>query len=88
MAAAVQQVCARERMGEPLEGRYANYFELGFTAFEFILDFGQFDQETGAVVRHTRIITNPASAKVLLDMLRDLVSEYDAKLGSAGEPER
>jgi len=75
-------------MAEPLEGRYANYFELGFTAFEFILDFGQFDRETGGVVRHTRIITNPASAKVLLDMLGDVVREYEAKVGKAGEPER
>lgn len=66
-------------MGEPLEGRYANYFEIGFTAFEFILDFGQYDQQTGATVRHTRIITNPASAKVLLDMLLNIVREFESK---------
>jgi hypothetical protein len=26
---------------EPPEGRYANYFQIGHNAFEFIIDFGQ-----------------------------------------------
>ncbi len=27
--------------GDILEGRYANYFEIGHNAFEFVLDLGQ-----------------------------------------------
>ena len=75
-------------MGEPLEGRYANYFELGFTAFEFLFDFGQFDQDTESAIRHTRIIANPTSARVFLKMLADVVAEYEAKVGPIGEAQR
>ena len=76
------------RMGAPLEGRYANYFELGFTAFEFLLDFGQFDQGTESPMRHTRIITNPTAARVFLKMLADSVAEYEAKVGPIDEARR
>jgi hypothetical protein len=75
-------------MADPLEGRYANYFELGFTTFEFLLDFGQFDQDTGAAIRHTRIITHPESAKVFLKMLTDVVAEFESKVGPIGGRER
>ena len=75
------------RMGEPLEGRYANYFELGFTAFEVLLDFGQFDSESGDAIRHTRIITNPSSAKVLLKMLGEILAEFETTVGPVEAPE-
>lgn len=75
-------------MGEPLEGRYANYFEVGFTAFEVLLDFGQFDQDTGGAIRHTRIVTNPTSAKVFLKMLIGVLAEYEAKVGPIAGAER
>lgn len=74
-------------MGEHLEGRYANYFEIGFTALEFLFDFGQFDQDSGAAMRHTRIITNPASARTFLKMLTDVVSKYEASIGEIDEAE-
>jgi hypothetical protein len=75
-------------MGQPLEGRYANYFELGFSAIEFLLDFGQYDQDTGAAIRHTRIITHPESAKILLKMLRDVIAEFESKFGPIEEAGR
>jgi hypothetical protein len=75
-------------MGTPLEGRYANYFELGFTASEFLLDFGQFDQDTESAIRHTRIITNPTSARVFLKMLADVVAESEAQIGPVREAKR
>jgi hypothetical protein len=71
-------------MADPLDGRYANYFELGFTAHEFLIDFGQFDQDTGSAIRHTRIITHPVSAKVFLKMLSDVIAEYESKVGPIG----
>jgi len=75
-------------MGETLEGRYANYFELGFTVHEFLLDFGQFDEDSESAIRHTRIITNPTSAKVFLKMLAEVVAEYEAKVGPIRGAER
>jgi len=67
-----------------LEGRYANYFEVGFTAQEFLLDFGQFDEDRGSAIRHTRIITNPVSAKMFLKMLTEVVLEYESRGSEPG----
>ncbi len=52
------------------EGRYANYFEVGYNAFEFLLDFGQCFPESDNCGPHTRIITTPSYAKALLETLR------------------
>ncbi|HEY6391852.1 MAG TPA: DUF3467 domain-containing protein, partial [Bryobacteraceae bacterium] len=71
-------------MGEHLEGRYANYFEIGFRAQEFLLDFGQFDEDSGSAIRHTRIITNPVSAKTFLKMLTEVMKEYETSVGWIG----
>jgi hypothetical protein len=60
-----------------LEGKYANYFEVGRNAFEFILDFGQFYSEDQEANLHTRIVTSPAYAKALLDILRESLGEHD-----------
>ncbi len=52
----------------PSEGRYANYFRVGYNAFEFLFDFGQLHPEnqypeSQPAKIHTRIITNPIYAK-------------------------
>jgi hypothetical protein len=66
---------------QPIEGRSANHFDLAFTEFEFLLDFGQaYDNAEGALV-HTRIILTPPSTVTLLHMLEDLVSQYEAAVG-------
>jgi Protein of unknown function (DUF3467) len=67
----------------PLEGKYANYFEVGYNAFEFILDFGQLYSEGEEPQLHTRIITSPAYAKVLLETLRESVDQYDRAYGTS-----
>ena len=64
-------------MGAPIEGRYANYFEIGFTASELLLDFGQMDPQTEAVLIHTRIVTTPPCGKALLAMLADAMRKYE-----------
>ncbi len=64
----------------PLEGRYANYFEVGYNAFEFILDFGQRYPE--GAKSHTRIVTSPVYAKAFLETLRDSVSKYEQHFGA------
>jgi hypothetical protein len=66
---------------EQLEGRYANYFQVGHNAFEVLLDFGQFYPEYAAAQFHTRIITSPAYAKVLSETLRGSIDQYEQTFG-------
>ena len=51
------------------EGRYSNFFKIGYTAFEFLLDFGQVYTDSGADNVHTRIVTTPQYAKALAELL-------------------
>ena len=64
------------------EGRYANYFEVGHNEFEFVIDFGQFYGDDNDVQRHTRIITNPAYMKTLLELLIKSNGEYEKTFGA------
>lgn len=63
--------------------KYANYFKVGHNAFEFVIDFAQDERAGGGrdPECHTRIITNPASARVLLDLLRRSIEQYDRRHG-------
>jgi len=63
------------------EGRYANYFSVGYNAVEILLDFGQFYAETAAPRIHTRIVTTPTYARALLDTLRASLDEYETSYG-------
>jgi uncharacterized protein DUF3467 len=64
-----------------LEGRYANYFKVGYNAFEFLLDFGQYYNEGENAQLHTRIITSPIYAKSLLEFLGDCIDRYEQQFG-------
>lgn len=66
---------------EPLEGRYANNFQVGHNAFEFLLDFGQFYPENTEARFHTRIVTGPAYAKVLSETLQGSIDQYEQTFG-------
>ena len=66
----------------PLEARYVNYFEVGYNAFEFVVDFGQHHSESGAAHLHTRIVTGPVYAKTLATMLLESVKEYETERGA------
>lgn len=66
---------------EKLEGRYANYFEVGHNEFEFVIDFGQSYQDEKDVRMHTRIITNPAYMRTLLEVLSKSNEKYDQAFG-------
>ena len=70
-----------QQLTEPLEGRYANNFQVGHNAFEFVFDFGQFYPENTEVRVHTRIVTNPAYAKVLSETLRGSLEQYERTFG-------
>jgi hypothetical protein len=66
----------------PLVGSYANYFEVGHNAFEFLLDFGQFYPENDRARVHTRIIMSPTYAKALLRTLEEALQRYEQTFGS------
>ncbi len=64
-----------------LEGRYANWFQIGHNAFEFLLDFGQHFPETSEMHLHTRIITSPTYAKALFELLQTSIEQYEESHG-------
>lgn len=65
-----------------LEGRYANYFEVGHNAFEFIFDFGQYHPENEGASMHTRIVTGPVYARLLAELLKDAVERFESEHGA------
>ena len=68
--------------GRPgLEGRYANYFEVGNNQAEFLIDFGQFYTQGEVPAFHTRIVTSPVYAKALTRLLNDAVMQYEERFG-------
>jgi hypothetical protein len=60
---------------------YANCCEVGYNAFEFLLDFGQFRPEHGAIHVHSRIVTGPVQAKLFARMLSDAVARHETEHG-------
>lgn len=62
---------------KPVEGLSSNHFEIAFTEFEFLLDFGQAYDDSKDAIFHTRIIMTPRSAKTLSHMLEQLVAQYE-----------
>jgi hypothetical protein len=69
----------------PLDARYSNAFDVGFDAFEFVIDCTQRDpgdRDDAATEPHTRIITTPAFAKELARVLRHSVDQYEARFGT------
>ena len=66
------------------KGVYANYFEVGHTAFEIVLDFGQRYGNVAAPC-HTRVVTSPVYAQALLETLRESLEQYMAAFGPLPE---
>jgi len=67
---------------EPRQGVYTNHFQVGFNAFEFVIDFGQAYEDTVVESSHTRIITGPAYAKALTTLLLQSLASYEASFGT------
>src|SRR5690349_1408056 len=51
--------------------QYANFFQVGHNAYEFLLEFGQRDSEI-----HTRIYLSPQHARMLSNLLLDALREH------------
>jgi hypothetical protein len=62
-------------------GKYANYFQIGHNAFEFLLDFGQLFSGDQTEHLHTRIVTSPRQAKELLILLEKSLGHYETAFG-------
>jgi hypothetical protein len=70
------------RKPPPIEdARYANFFQVGYNAFEFLLEFGQ---REGRI--HTAIYVSPQHARLLSDLLQEALRAYDEKHGAGGKP--
>jgi hypothetical protein len=59
-------------------GRYANFFQIGHNAFEFLIEFGQQD---GGI--HTRIYVSPGHAQILSDLLIKTLREHEGCVANA-----
>ena len=70
-----------------LEGRYANYLQVGHNAFEVIFDFGQQYPDAQSPTMHTRIVTNPAYLKAFLAVLTDALAAYQRTYGELPHPD-
>ena len=79
------QDCKSDQSAGPPEGRYANYFKIGYNAFELIIDCGQCYAGDSTPQLHTRIITSPAYGKALLKTLSESLKEYEKNYGLTGE---
>jgi hypothetical protein len=66
---------------DALEARYANYFEIGHNAYEFILEFGQYQPQTEHVQIQTRIVTGPVFAKLLFELLAQALNQFENEIG-------
>jgi hypothetical protein len=61
---------------------YANQFEVGYNAFEFLIRFGQqFEESTPAPAAQLRVVMPPAYAKVLLQVLGGSLAAYETAFG-------
>lgn len=56
---------------------YANYFEVGHNAFEFLLDAGQVEPQSGEIRFTSRIAISPVHAKLLSELLATSVAQFE-----------
>lgn len=72
-----------------IEGKYANYFKIGYNADVFVIDYFQYFPVENAKgsesklekIHGNRIITTPSDAKQLFKDLKNALSEFEEKNG-------
>jgi hypothetical protein len=67
---------------QPREVRYVNYFNVGYNAFEVVVEFGQSYEDQVEPLWLTRMVTTPAYAKRLLLLLDDSLHGYEQRFGT------
>lgn len=78
------------RQARPPLACYANYFEVGHNAFEFLLDAGQVEPESGDVQLLSRIAVSPVHAKLLAQLLNQSIAQFESAhhdIPNIAEPE-
>ena len=65
----VNSRCAGASDHSRREARYVNYFEIGVSQDEVVIDMGQSYGDGSPVTLHTRIVTGPAHARELARLL-------------------
>jgi hypothetical protein len=78
-------------MSNPSRGRaplarYVNYFEVGQNAYEFLVDFGQYQPESEGIVLHTRIALGPTHAKLLASLMSQALERHETEHGPIAAP--
>lgn len=63
------------------EGIYSNLAIITHSPAEFIIDFTRVVPGVPKAKVHSRIITTPQHAKMLLNALRDNISKFESKFG-------
>jgi hypothetical protein len=63
------------------EGRYSNFFKVGYNAFEVVIEFGQAYGDCGDEKIHTRIVTTVPYANALCELLRSTLEEHAGNYG-------
>ncbi|RQR33432.1 DUF3467 domain-containing protein [Burkholderia sp. Bp9143] len=74
----------------PLLASYANYFEVGHNAFEFLIDAGQVEPQSGNVQLMSRVAISPVHAKLLAQLLARAITQFEAthhEIPDIGDPE-
>jgi len=69
---------------------YANYFEVGHNAFEFLIDAGQIEPNSGVIQVMSRIAVSPVHAKLLAQLLARSIAQFEAShhaIASIADPE-
>lgn len=56
---------------------YANYFEVGHNAYEFLIDACQLEPQTGAVQFMGRLAVSPVHAKLLTQLLSRSIEQFE-----------
>lgn len=56
---------------------YANYFEVGHNAFEFLIDAGQVEPQSGDVQLLSRTALSPVHAKLLARLLNQSIARFE-----------
>ena len=65
--------------------RYVNYFEISHNAFEFLIDFAQYQPDSATVQVHSRMVTSPTHAKLLCAVLGNALRQFEQEHGEIAD---
>jgi hypothetical protein len=71
-----------------LAGNYSNHLQVGYNAFEFLLEFAQYRENDTNVVNVNAIVTSPAFAKAFARTLSDSIASYEQRFGEIPDLDR